>query len=640
VTFAELIASDAPDFVVLAEVQPMEVLQNWTAAGGGLTNTYSASYSSQIATSVVPGGIYRRLDEVRHNATRLTSRASAALVDANLGSYFYDTANSRIYVSISGGAHPDTAALIGAWFTLFFSSTSVSFSDQPLYAPMVAGELPTLESSMPDSLFGASQSDSGTLTLLNGDGLFEQLSRQYVWRNKIVTFRLGGQSLAYTDYLRFDALRINAIDVSDETMVLTLEDYGTILNKTLPLHTWGDGTVTSGIPVANPAAGINGEPQPIVLGLVERCPLAYGGLTVTAKDAWYAFDGNLVGYGLCQFVAVYALNRSTLTSVTLTDGIDFTTSGAVLTIINATYTYADYDILADLQQLGTLVSPRFGTMALAILRICGTPDEHIDLAAFTAADVAAPQILARYIGAPVIAADLLRELEQSVNGQVYLNNSGVWSCRVLTPDIPAGIVELAETDFVTWEPDEEDDGFETVLTDVRVRFANRPFADEWLEASASSDATIYGIETIDTHRLDTWLTVRDDATALAHHLRFFRATSAMLTRSEQRGLGLISYHVGDLVSVTRTRAPVARTGRYDGHILRIVRIRKALGSGVPTVTITLTDLDGQVDRIFRLAPSGSTMTWSTATAQEKARYGFLGDTSRYVGGVKDQKVLW
>jgi hypothetical protein len=40
VAYDALLASATPDFVVLAEVQPMERLNSWTAAGGGLTNTY------------------------------------------------------------------------------------------------------------------------------------------------------------------------------------------------------------------------------------------------------------------------------------------------------------------------------------------------------------------------------------------------------------------------------------------------------------------------------------------------------------------------------------------------------------------------------------------------------------------------
>jgi hypothetical protein len=155
VAYDALIASDTPDCVVLVEVQPMEPLGGWTSAAGlGLANTYYCAFLSQIQTTIVPGGLYRRLDSVRQNATALTLRASAALVDANLGSYFLDTATNRLYVSTTSSASPETFALLGAWFTLFFSTTTVSLSGTPLYAPMITGALPTLTSEMPDTLFG------------------------------------------------------------------------------------------------------------------------------------------------------------------------------------------------------------------------------------------------------------------------------------------------------------------------------------------------------------------------------------------------------------------------------------------------------------------------------------------------------
>src|SRR6185436_16587462 len=48
VAYDALLASATPDFVVLAEAQPMEMLGGWTAAGGGLTNTYYCTFLSQI----------------------------------------------------------------------------------------------------------------------------------------------------------------------------------------------------------------------------------------------------------------------------------------------------------------------------------------------------------------------------------------------------------------------------------------------------------------------------------------------------------------------------------------------------------------------------------------------------------------
>ena len=650
---AALIESGVADFVVLAEVQPMEPLATWTdALLGGLAHAYYTTWPTQIATSIVPGGIYRRLDYVRQDTIVLTARASAAIVDANPGSYFLDTATNRLYVSTTTGAHPDTFALIGAWFSMFFSSNSISFSDQPLYAPLVLGDLPTLTSEMPDSLFGATLSDSGNLSLLNADGLFDRLSRLYIWRNKLAFFKLGGQSLLYSQFSLINTLRINSIDVDDAVAVIKLESLGSILNKSLPLRTWGDGTINSFGPVPI-ASGVLGTSQPLVFGRVEACPFVLASSDVIAaglpgegtvlSSVWLAYDFNSGPYGFCQITDVIAINRSTKFPTPLQVGLDYVVAGAAVTVLNLSYMDDTHDLIGTLTNISFLAAPQFGAMAKAILELCGESTANIDDAAFAAANAAAPQILARYVASPIIAADLMRELEQSVNGQVYQGPDGRWTCRVLVPDIPASVVELSDVDFVSWEP-EDDENLESVLTEMRIRWGHQPLADAWYEASSSSDTTRYGSETNDTHRIDTWLTVADDATALANHLRFLRSVPMMLTRAEQRGLGLMRSNAGDLVSVTRDRAPQARTGRYDTHLLRIVKITKALGPDVPTVSVTLSDLDGQTDRVFRLVGSGSTMAWSTATASEKARYGFLGDTSRYIDPTdpvtRDCKALW
>jgi hypothetical protein len=603
VAYDALLASATPDFVVLAEVQPMEPLAGWTAAGGGLTNTYYCTFLSQVAAALVRGGLYRRLDEVRQNATALTSRASAALVNANLGSYFHDIANGRIYVSTTTGVSPDVFALVGAWFTLFFSTTSVSFSDQPLYAPWIAGDLPSLESRMPTSLFGVTVSDTGALTLLNGDGIFDGLSMQYVWRNKRVTFKLGGATLPYADFATVDTLRINSVAVNDEVAVLQLEDMGSILNQSLPPRTWGDGTFV-GPPVTNEA--IFGASQPVVFGTVTRCPTFFDG-----TRSYYLVDPFVHAAGV-TIVAAYAVHRTYKIYTLLTPGLSFDYIvggvGYYITILNATYDSDTYDFVVDLQSPLAAAST-FGSMALALLKLCGETDADIDAAAFTAADAAAPQVLARYLGAPVQAADVLRELEQSVGGQVYKGADGRWTCRLILTDVPPTLIALTDEDFISWEPEQD---LETVLNKVRVRYAHAPIDDKWAEVSASSDATLYGSETGDSHGITTWLTNANDAATLAGHLRFAASAPANVIRAEQRGLALMSAHVGDLVAVTRSRAPVARTGSYDGHLLRIVRIQKALAG--PAVTVWLNDLSGQADRVGRYTDS-TPIAWSTATGR-------------------------
>jgi hypothetical protein len=622
-----LLASASPEFVVLVEAQAMEPLGVWTKEGA-FVNVYSCALAPFIATAVVPGGLYRRLDSVREDSTALTSRASAALVDANLGSYYYDAAAAKLYVATSTGSSPEVFAVLGAWFTVLLSTSTISFSDQPLYTPLLTGELPALESEMPDAMFGATSAAVGNLTILNGDGLFDTLSKLWTWRNKQVIFKLGGVGLAYADFATIAVMRINGIQVNDEQAVLTLEDMGTILNQTLPptYRTW--------------TGGDGGEhPKQMVFGTVEACPLVYVSTDGLNRDLWGGWDAlfNTVSVG-----SVYAVERATGTRTLLTETTDYTIAPIVLDTYvriisggaSGTYSHLTHDIIATLTETNF---PHFGECALRILRMCGESDANIDTAAFSAILNDLPTGLGRYVNTAIAATELMEELCRSVNGQVYRGVDGRWTIRALAADVPASFVTLADADFVSWEPQND---LVSVLGTVVVRYNHQPFGDVWTSVSSSDSAVTAKNETSDSHQIDTWHLVAEQAAVHADRMRFLRSAAPSRIAFEARGLELMAAYVGDLVSVTRARGPVARTGSYDGHLLRIIQLRKALGPDGPTVSGVLDDLDGQADRIARCYTGD--LDWSAATAAQRAVYGFCADADHYIDPAdrltKDLKV--
>lgn len=634
---ADTLAKSSTAYVVLAEVEAMEPLGVWTSAGGGLTNTYYASFATQVSMSVGPGGLYRRLDSVRLNSVYLVGRTTTADVDANLGSYFHDTSTARIYVSTTGGLHPDSYELIGAWFTTFFSSSSVSFDNQPLFSPMITGSLPALDAEMPDALFGSSVSDTGQLQLLNGDGLFDSLSNGWVWRNKRVTLRLGAQGFTYSEFATVVVMRINSMAVTDDVATLTLEDFGTVLNQSVPFRTWGDGTFVG--PVINTSEeSALGLHQPVLFGTVQGCPLTRSG-TVT----YYTVDAQTHPVGI-TVSSVSAVSNTTGDIIEL-GPLDYVigSGGFTVTIIGP-YSSDDYHFVATLSDTpgGIPDTQTFGGFARALLLRCGEDPLNLDDAAFAAASIPSPLVGAFFID-PIQAADIMRTLEQSVMGQVYQGPDGRWTCRFLSPDIPSdtvAVTSLVDSDFVSWEPVAM---LSSVLHEVRVRHSNKPAYDSWVEVSASDLAVAYANETRDSHRIDTYLQNDADARSLATRMLFLRSRPASRIDFEERGLRTFVLSAGDIVRVTRDRAP-SRSGRYDGHLLRVVQVSKNLGSDTPIATGVLDDMGGQTERVFRLAPAGSTMTWSTATNEERAIYGFLSDSDRYVvagdAASRDAKSLY
>lgn len=640
VAYDALLVNVSPKPILLAEIRPAEALGVWTAAGGGLTNTYYVSWSRQFGTSIVSGGIYRRLDSVRQDDTALTSRASSALVDANLGSYFHDTAANRIYVSTTTGSSPNTFASVLAFFTVFVSDTSVEFSDQPLYWPLMTGTLPVFTEQFADLVFGVTASATGTISLLNGDGLWDRLSRQWIWRNKKITVKLGGTyrqnttetTLAYTDYATLGTLRINTVGVGDETFDLHVESIGSILNQSLPKDVWADDDIM----VSWVATEEEQKPIPILLGAVEFCPMTE---TEVVGDTWITHNpyvNTSVSVGL-----IHAVDRVSGEYISLVDGVDYTTAGpgvAGILYTMSTYNSDTHTFVANLSDTAD-ATYYAGTFARRILELCGESSANIDTAAFDALDDACPQLLGHWLDTPTPAVDLMRQLEQSVGAQVYWGTSG-WTCRkVMDYSGPADFT-LTDADFSKWEPTDDLQG---VLSQVRVGYFQHPVTDAYAEASSSSDRTQYESETRDSHTINTFLQDETDALAQAGHLRFLKSAPGALIAFEVTGLTLLTAVVGDLIAVTRDRAPCARNGRYDGQLLMLVAVTKGLGPDGPAVSGVLSDLGGMADKVFRLAPAASTLTWSTATNAEKAYYGFLADTNRYVDSndavTRDGKVL-
>lgn len=631
--FEDLLDSHAPDYIVLAEIQPAEELGVWTAAGGGLTNTYYCAFLSQIATDLTPGGLYRRLDFVRVDGEGLTSRASAALVNANAGSYYHDASAGRLYVHTLGSLPPDSYAFVGAWFTLFFSTGAVDFSDQPLYAPLITGELPTLESELPDPVFGSSKStDVGALSLLNGDGLFDALSRRYIWRNKAVAFKLGGASLAYSDFTAVAAMRVNNFDVDDEVATLTVESSDTALNSSLPEETFGDDTE------------ITGQHIPLLFGYVQDIlPPRTGGQRYEVTTGIMATNSSFS----CFIWAVVAVHRVSRANTLLTPVSDYTVEGLfgadgyglAFEVINPTYGYDEWEIHCTAE---TGFPDPTGAVANAELTAISLLQEvgETTFSGLSVLDVSSPR-LGFYLTEPTPAIDILRRLETTCHASLYKDASGIWRARPLIPDGPADY-ELDDHDFVAWRAEGDLVG---VLNEVRVNYNAQPAAQTASQASSSADRVTHGSETSDRRTIDSYFS--DDAASaatLASRLRFGKSAPEARIQFEERGLTLMGATVGQLVAVTRDRGPVARSGRLDGQLLRIVALSKSLGPDTPVVRGVLADIGGQADRIFRLAPAGSTLTWATATDAERAYYGFLSDANGYIDSAdpltKHGKVLY
>lgn len=74
----------------------------------GFALSFGKTYTYEVAQTVAVSGVFE------DTATKLTSRASIALVEANAGSYFYDDANDLLHMHCTDGADPATHTIEAA----------------------------------------------------------------------------------------------------------------------------------------------------------------------------------------------------------------------------------------------------------------------------------------------------------------------------------------------------------------------------------------------------------------------------------------------------------------------------------------------------------------------------------------------
>ncbi len=149
----------------LFETTAGERLIHWTAAAGGLANTW---FASTIA------GSSRTVEQVMESGAALTERASTALVDANAGSWYWDRATARIYVHCTGSASPYAKSL-QAMIQFYFTDRAGRIYNGIYYDPRVMN-LPTLSMRVEAKFGDAPQIGGGKLELSNQDGFFDLLS--------------------------------------------------------------------------------------------------------------------------------------------------------------------------------------------------------------------------------------------------------------------------------------------------------------------------------------------------------------------------------------------------------------------------------------------------------------------------------
>lgn len=220
------------------------------------------------------------------------------------GSCYQDVAAGKVYVWCSDDGDPDGKIIIGH-FWLYYADSGSKGNGSPLifqdalYSPRLssAGIGSISESSADIFLSQVSVGGCG-LSLLNGDGHFDDMVKKYLWLNGKARVLMGGDNLPYLEYKVIFEGKIESFSINDQRVELNLKNAKADFHKTIPdkeylLEDYPNMDEGS---LGKPIALLWGEKiiKPILINYYEengRFKCTDGSITPLSAIIWVKYDG-------------------------------------------------------------------------------------------------------------------------------------------------------------------------------------------------------------------------------------------------------------------------------------------------------------------------------------------------------------
>jgi hypothetical protein len=179
------------NLVMLADIEPARRLDtlSWTQAAAPNTTCWYVAHPEGEPSKV-------EADGVAMSAFRLLAECQAAEL-----SYFYDSANTRLYVHITGGGEPASATPYLVTYHWRRCGTDVDSYDGHQYMPLLPSDsIPRIGAKAGRFHEGGTSFSFGSIKILNGDGRFDTLFNTYIWEAKRVIVRIGEKGKGDANY--------------------------------------------------------------------------------------------------------------------------------------------------------------------------------------------------------------------------------------------------------------------------------------------------------------------------------------------------------------------------------------------------------------------------------------------------------
>jgi len=164
---------------------------------------------------------------VTENGVELTSRATLALCVANASSWYYDSANTRLYVHTSGSDDPGGGSYIimsfGWWERL--STHAGDYNSKPYLSRLEKTNIPNVSSSVSGPHEGIVTQSLGQIRINNLDARYDARLASYVYEGaKIILYR-GIKDDDYANFDDFIHAYVGRWECDESHLTLYLEDF-------------------------------------------------------------------------------------------------------------------------------------------------------------------------------------------------------------------------------------------------------------------------------------------------------------------------------------------------------------------------------------------------------------------------------
>jgi hypothetical protein len=578
-TWAKLIELPNADFQPLVEINPglhFECGSDWTSEG---SSTYSHACAEEEVNAVTDDGV------------ELTKKTTIAQVKATAGTYYFDKFHQKIYVHAFGGDNLSSSSctvtiVVFCW--KYFAGDAVEFNGHQYYPIVRKESLPVLDLTVDDIVEGIYKFNFGAFRMSN-DKWWDKAGENYIWTNRRVMIKLGGESLPYSEYCLFFVGRISDYYVSDEEVIFSVKDIRVGTFAQLPIdHYW-----KSNYP--NMPDEHDGKAIPLFYGEKKNIIPVCIDDTVGGGGKWKLTNRK-----------IKAIDEVRWNDEALIAGVDYTTD-----LNNAEFTlnisfhpeegdYLEVDGKGFVDASNNLYT-KGAEIAKDILKTyLGFIDDELDLVSFNNTNSKRTAPLGLYIDVDESSREILQTIGRSIVAFFAPTEDGKLSFEAYEPSTPAGTLKLTDRDYKTWRV-KKDNRF--IRNKVKVFYDKNPKTQDSKSVERNNYAVLYKYGVRETLSIKTYLKLKTDAENMAEAVRDMCSRPITIADTSFGIKGFKLFPTRKVV-LSRSRA-VDATGAWNEKTFRIRSVVKDT-SRETTSIVALDDLQSLGESLCQVCYSCQT----------------------------------